>query len=117
MIGVFQSLSSQLDTLSLSFPFPSSHDFPATHFFALTLPHLRYLTLGGGLATTQPTEAMNFWTRHPNLESLYLGSGEPSTDRWFIDHIDQDMGLLPNLMHLKVKFLSFIPPILTSCYR
>lgn len=105
MINAMRSLSSQLDTLSLSLSESPANAFLATYLLALTLPHLRCLTLGGLESTVDHSaEAMDFWARHPKLESLEIGRGGFLRNRWFVNHIAQDLGLLPNLMDLKVNF-------------
>lgn len=98
MIDAAQSLSSELDTLSLSF-LPNV-ELRAERLLVLTFPRLRCLTLGSGFNIRSLEKAMDFWTRHPNLESLDIA--KQSSYRWFVDGIAQDLGLLPNLKHLKV---------------
>lgn len=106
LINAVHDLSYSLETLALSFH--SDHELGAD-LFALTFPHLRYLSLDTYLGVDDPTQALDFCARHPNLESLDLRSSWQGEGRWFPDHISSKLCLLPNLKHLKVECNSSIP--------
>ncbi|CAA7267319.1 unnamed protein product [Cyclocybe aegerita] len=101
-----------LQTLSLSLLV--HEDVSLSAFYCLNFPCLRSLTLDIW-SVNQPSEAMDFWTRHPNLESLTLCCADGV--KCFVDSIPR--GFLPHLRHLKasyvdVRALAPVLPQLTS---
>ncbi|CAA7266331.1 unnamed protein product [Cyclocybe aegerita] len=117
--GVFQI--PDLSTLSFRVANANLKDQHYTSFLSTLTPwthSLQTLSLSLSLdiwSVNQPSEAMDFWTRHPNLESLTLCCADGV--KCFVDSIPRDF--LPHLRHLKasyvdVRALAPVLPQLTS---
>jgi hypothetical protein len=74
----------------------------ATGLLSYSFPHLRWLRLHDFEPPRHPEMVLDFFERHPQLESV---SFEGCALTWFTDPIE--LGVLPNLQHLKVSTFEY----------